>query len=455
MPTLPTILQLAKQLGTGQTSSIKLVEACIERIADPAGEGVRAFLQVNPDAVREAALASDQLRRAGVYLSPLMGIPVSVKDLFDVSGQKTTAGSKVLENHPPASVDADCVARLRRAGAIIIGRTNMTEFAYSGLGLNPHYGTPASPYDRSTRRIPGGSSSGAGVSVADQMAVVGLGTDTGGSVRIPSALCSITGFKPTTGRISTKGTLPLSTTFDSIGPLAPSVRCCAIVDQILSNNSHPAPISESLSPILPTGLRFAIPKGIAVEGLDQHVSSSFQSVIHTLEKAGAIIQEIRFAPIEDPDRPSNGGRLLAAEAYTWHRELLDTKADGYDPRVSMRMMPAANTSAADYIDLLHWRKNFLSAINQAFEPYDALLLPTTPIIAPSIADLELSDDAYFKANVLMLRNTSIINQIDGCALSIPCHAEGDPPVGLMIAGGAMQDEKILRIGMGVEAALSR
>ena len=414
----------------------------------PSGEGARTFIDVDVAAAQKAAKASDELRSVGINLSPLMGIPISVKDLFDVQGQVTRAGSVLLKSHEPAQRDAAIVARLREAGAIIIGRTNMTEFAYSGLGLNPHYGTPSSPYDRKTGRIPGGSSSGAGVSVADQMAVVGMGTDTGGSVRIPAALCGITGFKPTARRISTTGVLPLSSTFDSIGPLSPSVGCCITVDQLISG----LPI-QPITPVPLKHLRLAVPEGIALENLDAHVSADFARACNMLSKEGAHVSEVTIGALEDPDRPSNGGRLLAAEAYAWHRKHLENNHETYDPRVSTRMMPAAKTSATDYIELLNWRKDFVKSVEKELAGFDALLLPTTPIIAPPISELVESDDAYFKANVLMLRNTSIINQIDGCALSIPSHKQDTPATGLMVAGTSMQDAKILGIGLSIEQAL--
>lgn len=439
---------LANQLRTGETTSLNLVNACLDRIEDTEGEGALAFLHVEPDAVRKAAVASDLMREAGIDLSPLMGIPVSVKDLFDVAGQVTRAGSKVLHHAAPATTDAAAVARLRQAGAIVIGRTNMTEFAYSGVGLNPHYGTPAAPFDRQTRRIPGGSSSGAGVSVADGMAVIGMGTDTGGSVRIPAALCGIAGFKPTARRISTQGAYPLSTTFDSIGPLAPSVACCISVDQILTRQ----PV-QPLSAFPLNGLRLAVLDGIPLDNLGPHVARAFDRTIHKLSKAGAQITEVCVAAIENPDRPANGGRLLGSEAYAHHRAMLNTNKNLYDPRVSVRMETAAATTAADYLDLKSWRTDFINQVTRDLHPFDAFLLPTTPQIAPPLVALEQDDDIYFSMNVRMLRNTSIINQIDGCALSIPCHLEDEPPVGLMIAGLPMQDQNVLQTGLAIEAAL--
>src|SRR5579864_3980633 len=234
-----TVLGLAADLAAGRTSSRALVETALARIADPAGEGARTFTRVYADRARAAADAQDQLRNAGYAASLLAGLPVSIKDLFDVAGEQTLAGSKALDDRPPAARDAPVVARLRAAGAVLIGRTNMTEFAFSGVGINPHFGTPGNPHDR--RLIPGGSSSGAAVSVGDGAAIVAIGSDTGGSVRIPAALCGIVGFKPTKRRIPRGGVIPLSTTLDSIGPLANSVGCCAIADAVMAGEAPSAP----------------------------------------------------------------------------------------------------------------------------------------------------------------------------------------------------------------------
>src|SRR5437899_11750122 len=258
----PTLAQLADGLAAGATSARKLVEECLTRIADPAGEGPRAFIHVDRDAAIEAADAMDRLRKVNAAPSRFAGIPVSIKDLFDISGQVTRAGSRALEDSAPAEADAPVVARLRRAGFIVIGRTNMTEFAYSGIGINPHYGTPKSTWNRKEGHVPGGSSSGAAVSIADRMACGALGTDTGGSCRIPAAYNGIVGFKPTQRRVPLDGGVPLSFTLDSFGPLARSVGCCAVLDAVLAN--------ETVQPLPPRpikGMRLALPTTIALDEL--------------------------------------------------------------------------------------------------------------------------------------------------------------------------------------------
>src|SRR5689334_21736073 len=255
---LPTIAVLSADLAAGRTTSRALTEAALSRIEDTKGEGARAFIKVYRTQALAAADASDALRKAGVAQGPLAGIPMSIKNLCDVAGETTLAGSKALEGAPPAKADAPVLERLRRAGAVILGSTNMSEFAFSGIGFNPHYGTPGNPADRT--RVPGGSSSGAAVSVADGMVVAALGTDTGGSVRIPSAVCGLVGFKPTARRVPLDGLVPLSSSLDSVGPLANSVECCAIVDAVFANEPIQIPEAAPLS-----GLRFGIPKQFVME----------------------------------------------------------------------------------------------------------------------------------------------------------------------------------------------
>ena len=444
------ILTLAGELAARKTTSQALVEDALMRIAVPSGEGARVFLRTHRESALAEAKASDELRAHGIVLSPLAGIPVSVKDLFDVAGDITRAGSKALANAAPAKADATVVRRLRQAGAIIVGRTNMVEFAFSGLGLNPHYGTPKNPWDRVTGRIPGGSSSGAAVSVSDGMAAMGLGTDTGGSVRIPAALCGLAGFKPTARRIPKDGTFPLSPTLDSIGPIAPSVACCALVDSILAGEAPQVP------PALPLkGLRLGVVQDYVLEGLDSSVADAFGKALARLSQAGASVTDVRFEALQRLPQINRKGGLVVAEAYAIHRELIARRKADYDPRVASRTLCGAKMSAADYIDVLTQRAAMIEDSARVASPYDALLMPTVAMVAPAIAPLEADDQLYANTNLAMLRNPSVVNFLDGCALSIPCHQRGEGPVGLMVVGQSGEDRRLLAAGLAVESALRR
>ena len=449
MNALPTVTALAADLAAGRTTSLQLTEAALARAQDPAGEGARVFTRLDADRARAAAQASDTLRAAGIVRSPLEGLPISVKDLFDVAGQVTTAGSAVLKDAAPAAHNAPVIDRLIAAGTVIVGRTNMTEFAFSGLGLNPHYGTPKNPWDRATGRIPGGSSSGAAVSVSDGMAVVGIGSDTGGSVRIPSALCGLTGFKPTQRRVPNEGVLPLSTSLDSLGPLAASVRCCALVDAVLAGAPAPSKADRPLR-----HARLAVPQTVVLDGMDATVAATFERALQRLADAGAHVIQVDIPEFAELPALHARGTLAAAEAWAWHRALLSERGDGYDPRVASRIRGAQAMGAADYIDLLHARRRWITQVEARIAAFDALVMPTVPVVAPPIAELQASDDAYTAANGLILRNPTLINFLDGCALSLPCHARGQAPVGLMLAGPAMADARILALGEAVEAALA-
>src|SRR5215213_7127397 len=285
MPNVPALAALADDLENGRTTARKIVDGCLARIADEAGEGARTFIHVDAEAAIEAAEAMDRLRRINAAPSRFAGIPVSIKDLFDIKGHVTRAGSRALEDTAPAQADAPVVARLRRAGFVVIGRTNMTEFAYSGIGINPHYGTPKSVWQRSAGHVPGGSSSGAAVSIADQMAYGALGTDTGGSCRIPAAFNGIVGYKPTQSRVPLDGGVPLSFSLDSFGPLARSVDCCAVLDAVLAD--------EAVQPLRPRpvkGIRLAVPTTIALDDLDEEVAKTFERALETLARQGASIE---------------------------------------------------------------------------------------------------------------------------------------------------------------------
>ena len=444
-----TLESLAADLAAGRTTALTLAEAALARAQDAAGEGARVFTHISRERALAAARASDTLRAAGIVRSPLEGIPVSVKDLFDVAGETTTAGSAVLRDAAPAVRNAPVIDRLIAAGAVIVGRTNMSEFAFSGLGLHPHWGTPANPWDRAGRRIPGGSSSGAAVSVTDGMAAVAIGSDTGGSVRIPSALCGLTGFKPTQRRVPIDGALPLSSSLDSIGPLGASVRCCAITDAVLAGQ----PVPESGTRDWP-GARLAVPETLVLDGMDAPVASAFERALARLAAAGARITRLAVPEFAQFAALNARGTLAAAEAWAWHRALLARHEAAYDPRVSSRIRGGEKMGAADYIDLLAARRRWIAQVERRIAGYDALVLPTVPIVAPRIADLQASDAAYFAANGLILRNPTLINYLDGCALSLPCHGAGEAPVGLMLAGAGGADAKVLALGQAVERALA-
>ncbi|MHA3904878.1 amidase [Castellaniella sp. WN] len=448
---LPTLTALQAALDKGETTSVALTQAALARITDPNGEGVRTFTAVWAEQALAAARASDTLRAAGQVRSPLDGLPVSIKDLFDVAGHVTRAGSRVRQDEAPATRHADPVQRLARAGAVLIGHTNMTEFAFSGLGINPHYGTPSSPWDRASRRIPGGSSSGAGVSVADGMAVAALGTDTGGSIRIPSAFCGLTGFKPTASRVPSGGTFPLATSLDSVGPLAASVECCAILDGILSGDEARRP--PDAPPL--SRLRLAVANTLVLDGADDAVRNTFAAAVARLRAAGVAIDTLDLPEFEELAQINRKGGLVCAEAYAVHRDALDAHGDQYDPRVSSRILRGRDIDAADYIELHARRARWIAAVEARLRGYDALLLPTVPVVAPAIESLRASDEAYFAANGLILRNPTLINFLDGCALSLPCHAAGEAPVGLMVAGPAHTDARILDVGLAIEQVLDK
>jgi aspartyl-tRNA(Asn)/glutamyl-tRNA(Gln) amidotransferase subunit A len=442
-----TVAALSRELAEGRTTSRELLEQALARIADPAGEGARAFVKPYADEARAAADFSDRLRRAGVVRSAVDGLPVSVKDLYDVAGDVTRAGSKLLADAPPAKADAPAVARLRAAGAVIVGRTNMVEFAFGTTGLNPHYGTPKNPWDRKTGRVPGGSSSGAGVAQADGMAVMSLGSDTRGSVRLPAALCGVTGWKPTQRRVPREGAFPLSYTLDTVGPLANSVACCAAYDAVLAGEAT-APLPEY--PV--KGLRLLVPRGSLLEDLDAEVGGAFDTALGRLSAAGAAITR---SPVPAFDRQAEyfkGGGYAGAEACAIHRRWQDRLGE-YDRRIAQRIHFAREMSAADYVELGLARAEYLRAVEVRAAPYDAMLMPTAPCVAPTIAEVDESDDAYFRWNFRILRNVGVVNFLDGCAVSLPCHAPGGAPVGLTVFGPAMSDRRILAVSAAIERAL--
>jgi len=442
MPSATDLHAIRQRLLAGQTSPGAEIE---QAIAHAAGRACAyAFLQTDFEGARVQAAAADPARQ------PLAGLAVSVKDLFDVAGQVSRAGAIVLKDAPPASQDALAVARLRAAGAALIGRTNMSEFAYSGVGVNPHYGTPANAAATDLPRVPGGSSSGAAVSVVAGAAFVGLGSDTGGSIRIPAALQGIVGFKCTQRLVPLDGTVPLSFTLDTACAMTRSVRDAITVHEVLAARR----VTRSQAPL--SRYRLAVVPQVMFDGIDATVARAFERTLRLLRDAGARIEELPLPALGELAGLQASGGFAAAESYAWHRHLLADRAAQYDPRVLSRIQRGATISAADYIDLLQARRDWIARVEHALAGFDAVLSPTVPIVAPPLADVlpgPERDETFFRINGLLLRNPSVVNMLDGCAISLPCHAPDELPVGLMVWQGAMRDDVVLTIALQIETLL--
>lgn len=397
----------------------------------------------------------DEARHGAAASTPdsrLSGLAFTAKDLFDIEGQPTPAGSVVLAHAPAARADALAVARLRAAGGVLTGRTNMTEFAFSGVGVNPHHGTPANASDAVTPRIPGGSSSGAAVSVARGAAFIGLGSDTGGSIRIPAALNGIVGFKNTARLTPAQGALPLSTTLDTVCAMTRSVRDAITVHEILSARR----VTAGNAPL--AAYKVAVVKNVFFDGIEPAVATAFERSLQTLRAAGARIREIELPELAELATINATGGFSAAEAHAWHRQLLERSGAGYDPRVAQRILRGATMKAHEYIDLVNARRDWIARLESALAPFDAVLSPTVPITAPTIASVAPGaerDDAFFRVNALLLRNPSIVNMLDGCAISLPCHTAGELPVGLMLWHAALHDDAVLAVALQAEQALQK
>ena len=424
-------------------SARERLEVALDRIDDPKGEGARACLTVYREQAKAAADAADARGHAGISLGPLDGTIVSIKDLFDVAGEATRVGSKIFaEEAKPAVADAPVVRRLRAGGAIIVAKTNMSEFAYSGIGANPHFGTPGNPADR--KRVPGGSSSGAAVAAADGMCEIAIGTDTGGSCRIPGALCGVVGYKPSRQRIPTDGAFPLSYSIDSIGPIARSVEACAKADAVMAAENF-----ETLNAVRLAGLRVGVVQGAPLENLDETVAKRFPDAIARLRQAGAQIYEEKLSLLGDMAQVNSKGGVQPAEAFTVHRDLLSRRADAIDPNVRVRLERARNISAADYIDMVRERTRLIRSMDTALADLDVLALPTTPIVAPTMAEVAAADD-FARKNAMLLRNTVIVNFFDLCAISLPMPREGGLPTGLMLVARNGNDHRLFGIAAAVE-----
>jgi aspartyl-tRNA(Asn)/glutamyl-tRNA(Gln) amidotransferase subunit A len=430
-----------------KSSARDRLEQALARIADPAGEGCRACLTVYTDAARAAADAADARAKLGISLGPLDGAIVSIKDLFDVAGEVTRAGSRILaEEGMPATVDALVVRRLRGAGAVIVAKTNMTEFAFHSLGTNPHFGTPGNPADRA--RVPGGSTSGGAVAVADGMCEIAIGSDTGGSTRIPAALCGIVGWKPSRQRVPTDGAFPLSYTLDSIGPVARNVADCAKADAIIAGEAPRQVESMSLS-----GLRLGVPQGFPLDDLDESVAAAWSAALGRLAQAGVQLSDEKIPLLAEMIEVNSKGGFSPAEAFVTHRERLLRRAPDLDPNVRARIERGSSMSAADYIEMQQERGMLVRAMDARIEGFDALILPTTPIIAPRIAEVA-TPDTFAPKNVILLRNTSLVNFFDLCAISLPLPRNSGLPVGLMLVARNGADWRLFCIAMSIERLLA-
>jgi aspartyl-tRNA(Asn)/glutamyl-tRNA(Gln) amidotransferase subunit A len=444
------LIATRQALLEGQTHPQAAAQACLDVAQSAACR--HAFRQITPENFLQTAT------QPGITRQALAGLAVSVKDLFDVQGQNTAAGSVVLQDQPPAKQDAPAVARLRAAGAGFIGRTQMVEFAFSGVGINPHHGTPAA-WDARTDRpvgdaaaphIPGGSSSGAAVSVATGAAFIGLGSDTGGSIRIPAALNGIVGFKNTARRVPTQGALPLSSTLDTVCAMTRTVRDTILAHEVLSGRKVP----QAHKPL--SDYRLAVAQSLMQDGMDSTVSRAFERSLKALRAAGAQIQEIPLTELLDIGPMMATGGFSPAESFAWHRDLLAKHSNQYDPRVAQRIQRGAQMTAHDYIHLLSDRTRWIAQMEAALQGYDAVLSPTTPITSPKLSAVAPGperDAEFFRVNALLLRNPSAINTLDGCAISLPCHARGELPVGLMAWHAAMHDDTILQLALLLEPIL--
>ncbi|OED42326.1 hypothetical protein AB833_06640 [Chromatiales bacterium (ex Bugula neritina AB1)] len=447
---MKTLLDLAQKLNRKKLTSRQLVEHCLSHIDNTDGEGKNVFISVFRERALSEADAADKARSESRHSSPFCGIPVSIKDLFDIAGQVTTAGSHVLDEQPPANHDATIVQRLRNAGFIIIGKTTMTEFAYSGLGINPHYGTPANPFERAIRHIPGGSSSGAAVSVSDNMAAAAIGTDTGGSTRIPAALCGLVGFKPTAERVPLDGCIPLSTSLDSIGPIANTVTCCAVLNAIMSGDS-----TMELAEYPQVGIRLGVLDGFVMENLDKDVANAYHQTLERLGKRGILTKTIHLPELENYNAHINKGSLLGGEAAAWHKPYLDSRKEFYDPWIHRRIESCLSFTAADYVETVARRRQCQIATAERTLGLDAIVMPTVPLPPIPIARLENDTEEARRSNLLYLRNTSTANALNAPAISIPCHKPDAAPVGFMLMGQTGEDKKLLSIAKSLEPIIRR
>ncbi|CUX59012.1 MULTISPECIES: amidase [Agrobacterium tumefaciens complex] len=440
------IAQLSVLIQSGHLDTRSLVEETLDVIGKDDDQAIFICLTAER-AMAEAEAASKRIRE-GRSCGVLDGIPVAWKDLFDLAGVATTAGSTVLSNDAPAARDADVVTALKQAGMVSIGRTNMSEFAFSGLGINPHYGTPRNPASQDGHRLPGGSSSGAGVAVAAGLVPVAIGTDTGGSVRIPAAFNGVVGYKASRGRYSMRGVYPLAKSLDSLGPLTRTVQDAVWVDAAMRGK---ATADVARSPL--SGLSLVVPETVFFDAVEDGVAAAFEQAVERLVRAGAKVRRQAFPIFSELfDLIRQKGALVTAEAFTLHKARLEgADAARMDPRVVARTKLGANISMPDYIAIIEARERMTAAFMGMIGKDELLVSPTLPHVAAQVAPLVDDDDAFFAMNAKTLRNTQIGNFLDLCGVSIPCGTgEAGMPVGLLLSGLHGMDEDVLGVAMAAE-----
>lgn len=446
--TIQTASELAQGLRDGRLDPLDLLAEVQDRIAAH-GDAALFIRQTLSRAEVEARAARERLR-AGMPASLLDGVPLAWKDLFDLTGTVTTAGSEVLRDAPPATADADLVAAGARAGMVAVGTVNMTEFAYSGIGLNPHYGTPRNPRDPAVHRSPGGSSSGSGAVVAAGIVPLSIGTDTGGSIRIPAAFNGVVGYKTSTGHYPMGGVFPLSPTLDTLGPLAQTVGDCVLADAALRGLRAPEASAAD-----PAALDLVIPDAVMFDDLDPAVAAAFDATVTRLAATGARIRRIALAELrETADIIARLGPMTSVEAKLVHRDRLDSPDEArIDARVIRRIRMADRMSAVDLWELQTHRRRLIAQVNDRLG--GALLIcPTTPSVAMPIAPLEADVEVFFQHNFRTLRNTALGNFLDWCGLSVPNGTDADGmPTGLMICAPHGRDRHLLSAGLALESAI--
>lgn len=454
----PPITELGRRLRRGETSAEALARHCLDRIEalDPK---LNAFRLVCAERALASARAADTQLRAGIDLGPLHGIPYAAKDLYDVAGLPTSAGCRLLEDRI-AEADATVVRRLARAGMVLLGKTNTVQFAYGGAGVNHHHGTPHNPW-HPDHHLPGGSSSGSGVAVGAGLAPMALGSDTGGSVRIPAAFCSTTGLKTTVGRVSRAGVYALSTTLDSVGPLTRSVEDAAFVYRAMhgpdprDETTLAHPVHDVLARLHDgvAGLRIAFAEGLLFDGVDPEVEGAVRACGEVFERLGARVGHFDFAQAQAAHQINPRALVIAAEAYVANRSLVEEHFDELDPIAAFRLAKGREVLAHEYLEIMHERARLRTETRAALHDVDALLAPTVMIPPARLADADRDPQTYTETNLACVRNTAIGNLLDLCALSVPCGftAEG-LPVGLMIYAKPFDETSALRIGQAFQGA---